>query len=156
MAESLRPDPLFDTETPGDPAAGLDALRISRQLYDDMIAHLRSTLPLEGCGIIAVESDVTVRLFPGTNTESSETRYNMDLGEIVDAFNEIDQNGWQLGALFHSHPRSIPVPSETDLRNAYYPGALMVIVSFAVEPPESRAYRVDGPVREVPIEILAE
>ncbi len=156
MAEPVQSGPRFGGETAGESDSGLDVLRISRQLYDDMIAHLRSTLPLEGCGIIAVESGIAVHLFPGTNTESSETRYNMDLAEIVEAFNEIDRNGWQLGALFHSHPRSIPAPSETDLRNAFYPDALMVIVSFAVEPPEARAYRVDGSIREVPIELLTE
>jgi proteasome lid subunit RPN8/RPN11 len=128
-------------------------LHLSRELYEVMIDHLRSTLPLEGCGIIACKSGVAVKVFPGTNTESSETRYNMDLTEIVEAFDEIDRCGWQLGALFHSHPRSTPVPSETDLTHAYYPDALMVIVSFASEPPEARAFRVDGEVREVPIEI---
>ncbi len=128
-------------------------LRIPAGLYDEMIDHLRSNLPLEGCGIIACESDVAVKVFRGTNTESSETRYNMDLAEIVDAFEEIDRHEWQLGALFHSHPQSIPVPSQTDLAHAYYPDTLMVIVSFASEPPDARAYRVDGTVREVPIEI---
>ena len=130
------------------------SLRIPADLHRAMIEHLRSTLPLEGCGIIACESGVAVKIFPGTNTEASETRYNMDLTEIVDAFNEIDRHGWQLGALFHSHPRSDPFPSETDLTHAYYPNALMVIVSFVSEPPAARAFRVDGAPREVSIEII--
>lgn len=155
MDELQQPESNFRVETTRDTYTGLSALRISRCLYDEMIAHLRATLPLEGCGIIAAKCGVAVHLFPGTNTESSETRYNMDLAEIVEAFGQIDQNGWQLGALFHSHPHSIPAPSETDLQNAFYPDALMVIVSFAVEPPDARAYRVDDGIREVPIEILA-
>ena len=128
-------------------------LRIPVGLYEEMIDHLRSYLPLEGCGIIACDSGAAVKIFRGTNTESSETRYNMDLAEIVDAFDEIDRQEWQLGALFHSHPRSNPFPSQTDLTHAYYPDTLMVIVSFASEPPDARAYRVDGTVREVQIEI---
>ncbi len=134
----------------GDPQT---SLHIPADLHRAMINHLRSSLPLEGCGIIACKSGVAVKIFPGTNTESSETRYNMDLAEIVDAFDEIDRHEWQLGALFHSHPRSNPFPSETDLTHAYYPDALMVIVSFASEPPDVRAFRVDGTVREVPVEI---
>lgn len=133
-----------------------DVLRMCVALYQEMIDHLRSTLPLEGCGIIAMLDGAAVRLFPGTNTESSETRYNMDLAEIVDAFDAIDRNGWKLGALFHSHPHSAPIPSETDLANAFYPDALMVIVSFSSERPETRAYRVDGSVREVPVQIVTE
>ncbi len=133
----------------------MSGLRIPGPLFQQMIDHLRSVIPIEGCGIIASNGGVAVKLYPGTNTEQSETRYNMDLAEIVDAFSDIDHNGWQLGALFHSHPRSVPVPSETDLSNAFYPDAVMVIVSFAAEPPDARAYRVDGTVREVPIEIIA-
>ncbi|MBX6343025.1 MAG: Mov34/MPN/PAD-1 family protein, partial [Thermomicrobiaceae bacterium] len=67
--------------------------------------------------------------------------------------------GWQLGAIFHSHPDTPARPSLTDLRHAYYPEALMVIVSFQTDPPTTRAYQVrvgdDAEiVREVPIEIV--
>jgi len=135
-------------------APTLTTLRIPTALYEAMIDHLRSTLPKEGCGIIAMKADLAVELFPGTNTEASETRYNMDLTEIVDAFDVIDRNEWELGALYHSHPNSSPIPSETDLANAFYPDALMVIVSFASDPPDTRAYRVDNGVREVPVQIV--
>ncbi len=132
----------------------LDRLRIPVRLYDEMIAHLRAELPLEGCGLIAIQGGEAVKVYPGTNTEASGTRYNMDLAEVVEALSEIDRNEWRLGALFHSHPRSKPMPSETDLNNANYPEQLMVIVSFATELPDARAFRVDGDVRQVPIEII--
>ncbi len=131
----------------------LATMRISSRLYQVMIDHLRAELPLEGCGMIAFHNGEAVRVYPGTNTDASGTRYNMDLAEVVEALNDIDRNEWWLGALFHSHPRSKPTPSETDLNNANYPEQLMVIVSFATEPPEARAFCVDGDVREVPIEI---
>jgi proteasome lid subunit RPN8/RPN11 len=154
------PDVVGAGSTSGQPeelaSEALDVLRISDAFYQEMIDHLRSTLPLEGCGIIAMQDGDAAALFPGTNTESSETRYNMDLTEIVEAFDAIDRNGWKLGALFHSHPHSAPIPSETDLANAFYPDALMVIVSFSSEPPETRAYRVDGTVREVPVQVVTE
>ncbi len=133
---------------------GLAALRISSRLYRQMIDHLRAELPLEGCGLIACHGGEAIKVYPGSNTEASGTRYNMDLTDVVEALSEIDRNEWRLGALFHSHPRSKPIPSETDLNNSNYPEQLMVIVSFATEPPDARAFRVDGDVRQVPIEII--
>lgn len=132
----------------------LRCLRIPSRLYREMIDHLRAELPFEGCGLIAFHNGQAVKVFRGTNTEASGTRYNMDLTEVVDFLAEIDGNEWRLGALFHSHPKSQPTPSETDLNNATYPEQLMVIVSFAAEPPDARAFRVDGDVQQVPIEII--
>jgi proteasome lid subunit RPN8/RPN11 len=83
-----------------------------------------------------------VRVFPGTNTELSPSRYNMDLGEVLQAFNEIHRQGWELGAIFHSHPRTAAEPSQTDLQLAFYPEALTVIVSLAGTEPIVRAYRL--------------
>jgi len=125
-------------------------------LYRRMIAQLRATLPQEGCGLLACDATGAVELFPGTNTEASQTRYNMDLAEVVAAFGEIERHDWQLGAIYHSHPQSPARPSATDLSNAFYPDALMVIVSFESEPPDARAFRVDGGIVEVPIVVLDE
>lgn len=131
-----------------------EALIISTELYEAMIDHVRSVAPMEGCGLIAMVGNQAVKLFPGTNTEQSTTRYNMDPAEVIAAFDEMDRQGWQFGAIFHSHPRSEAYPSPTDLRHAYYPEALMVIISLAVDPPVVRAFQVDEDIREVPLTVL--
>ncbi|MBX6343234.1 MAG: M67 family metallopeptidase, partial [Thermomicrobiaceae bacterium] len=110
-------------------------LQIPADLYAAMIAHVRAALPCEGCGLLAVDGERAVQIFPGTNTARSATRYNMDPEEVVRAFDEMQRRGWQLGAIFHSHPDTPARPSLTDLRHAYYPEALMVIVSFQTDPP---------------------
>ena len=43
---------------------------------------------------------------------------------------EIEDNGWALGAIYHSHTRSPAYPSQTDVNLAFYPDALYVIVSL--------------------------
>ena len=116
--------------------------------------------PLEGVGLLAVvdEGDATraVRFYPGTNVDRSPTRYTMDPAEVLAAFRDIDANGWRLGAIVHSHPATPPLPSPTDLREAFYPEALLVIVGLAghatprrhpapcTRPPAARAWRL-GP-----------
>lgn len=129
------------------------AFEVSSELYQAMIAHVRAEAPNEGCGLVAFNGSRPVRIFPGTNTEQSATRYNMDPAEVIAALDEMERHGWWLGAIFHSHPRSEAAPSPTDLRYAFYPDALMVIISLATEPPVVRAFRVNGEPYEVPIKI---
>ena len=54
----------------------------------------------------------------------------------------IEDAGWELGAIYHSHTRSPPVPSQTDINLAFYPDALYVIVGVAGSAPEVRAFRI--------------
>lgn len=136
-----------------------DELILSAALHRQLLAHLRRVAPEEGCGLIAFHHGCPVRLFEGTNTERSTTRYNMDPGEVLTALNEMERHGWELGAIYHSHPRSAAEPSETDLAYYYYPDALMVIVSLAGPSPDLRAYRIGdqgwgAPARRVPVRVI--
>jgi proteasome lid subunit RPN8/RPN11 len=126
------------------------ALRIRSEIAEGIVAHLRGSLPAEGCGLLAVRPGeggtvVATRFYPGTNLDASPTRYTMDPVEVVAAFHDLDANDWSLGAIVHSHPATPPTPSPTDLREAFYPEALMVIVSFATSPPVMRAWRLSAP-----------
>jgi proteasome lid subunit RPN8/RPN11 len=76
--------------------------------------------------------------------------------EVLAAFQDMATHGWRLGAIAHSHPRGPATPSPTDLREAFYPEALMVIVSLAGPQPQPRAWWIgddNGRPREVPIVI---
>jgi proteasome lid subunit RPN8/RPN11 len=123
-------------------------LRIGRRLYDEVVDHLIAAAPREGVGLLAVEPANdggparAVHFFAGTNVDASRTRYTMDPAEVLDAFNMIAARDWRLGAIVHSHPATPPSPSTTDLREAFYPDALMVIVSLAGGEPEIRAWRL--------------
>ena len=127
-----------------------------------MLDHLRAAAPLEGVGLLAVGGDAADpaaapvagrvrRFYPGTNVDASPTRYTMDPVEVLAAFNDMAANGWRLGAIVHSHPASAPTPSATDLREAYYPEALLVIVGLAHTPPAARAWRLSPRVGAAPI-----
>lgn len=119
-----------------------ESLLLPSDIRDDLIAHALQEFPNEACGLIAFEGDLPVRLTRGTNVLASPTRYRMDDAEVVAAIEEMDRRGWWLGAIYHSHPSSAAVPSDTDLAEANWPGALMMIVSLAGDEPELRAYRV--------------
>ena len=46
-------------------------------------------------------------------------------------FDEIDEQGWELWAIYHSHTHSEAYPSETDIRLAFYPDARYLLLSLA-------------------------
>lgn len=125
-------------------------LVLSSELAEEMLVHLRSELPNEGVGLLAVtvenhgEQRVATAevFFPGRNRRKSPTRFDLDTRDLVAALSAIDDNGWQLGAIVHSHPLGPPTPSLTDLAEANYPESLMVIASFATDPPILRAWRL--------------
>ena len=123
------------------------------RMRDRLVAHLQRVAPHEGCGLIACDRQGAVKLYEGTNIERSPSRYNMDPAEVLEALNEIEQCGWELGAIYHSHPQTPAEPSETDLAYHAYPGALMVIVSLAGARPDLRAYRITGRGRAHPVPV---
>ena len=129
-------------------------MRISRQLLDDVIAHAREDAPNECCGMIATSDGEAVRIHRARNTAASPFRYEMDGMEQYRIQTEIEDAGHELGAIYHSHTRSAPEPSQTDINLAFYPEALYVIVGLKSPEPDVRAWRiVDGQVSEAALEV---
>lgn len=132
--------------------AAVDRLYIDRSLRDEIMIHLLEAAPNEGVGMLAVgepfrdEDDLhaveALQFFPGTNVDRSPARYTMEPVEVVRALREIREAGWRLGAIVHSHLKGPATPSATDVREAHYPDALMMIVSFAVQPATTGVWRV--------------
>lgn len=124
-------------------------MRIARPLYDEMINHALEEAPNECCGMVASRNGEAATLYRATNAAASPLRYEIDGAEQYRIQMEIDEAGLDLGAIYHSHTRSEPYPSQTDINLAFYPDAVYVIVGVAGEDPEVRAFRIrDGRVAE--------
>lgn len=144
-------------ETSRPAGQGIGPFRIERRLYRQIVEHLESTLDQEGCGLVAFDHDRPVKVFPGTNVLRSANRYRMDDLEVLRAVDEMDRNGWWLGAIYHSHPNSSPIPSTTDIREANWPNALMIIVSLEHGVPDMHAYRITaGGYEDIGVEVYVE
>jgi proteasome lid subunit RPN8/RPN11 len=130
-------------------------VRISRSLYDEMIAHAREDAPNECCGMIAAQDGRAVQLYRAVNAAASPLRYEVDPQDQYRIEMAIEDAGMELGAIYHSHTRSEPYPSQTDINLAFHPDALYVIVGLNGSEPDVRAWRiVDGEVSAGDLQVV--
>lgn len=124
-------------------------------MIEAMVAHARAEAPNECCGLVASSNGDAMRVYRATNAERSPVKYVVDPRDQIRIQNDIDENGWELGAIYHSHTRTEPFPSQTDINLARnWPDPLYVIVGVAGGEPDVRAFRiVDGTVTATELEV---
>jgi [CysO sulfur-carrier protein]-S-L-cysteine hydrolase len=131
-------------------------VRIGRDLIDQMVAHARAEAPDECCGMIASRNGEAVTVHEAENAEHSPVKYVVAPQDQIRIQNAIDDAGLELGGIYHSHTRTEPYPSQTDINLARnWPDPLYVIIGVAGDEPEVRAFKiVDGWVEETPLEVV--
>jgi proteasome lid subunit RPN8/RPN11 len=120
----------------------LRGVRIARHLYDEIVAHARDDAPNECCGVVYARDGEAVKVRRATNAAASPLRYDIDAKELFQINEELDEDGFDLGAIYHSHTRSDPVPSQTDINLAMYPDSLYIIVGLKDSEPDVRAWAI--------------
>ncbi len=118
-------------------------LEIPASILARMVEHCQKEAPLESCGILGGKPPRVSSLHLLRNTEASETLYNADPRDILEAFRTLREQGGQFLAIYHSHPRWAAIPSRTDLATNYYGDLPRIIVSLLTDPPEVRNWRLD-------------
>ncbi|HEX2988641.1 MAG TPA: M67 family metallopeptidase [Chloroflexota bacterium] len=132
------------------------SIHLPASYYREIVAHAREGKPNEICGLIAGKDGYPVKLYRTTNNDPRpRVRYNVEPMELLQVLREIEENGWALHAIYHSHPMSEAYPSGTDTSLAYYPDAIYLICSLEDDrSPVVRAFNiVDGEVTELILEI---
>jgi proteasome lid subunit RPN8/RPN11 len=139
-------------------------MKISQALLDEIVAHAQDDPTIECCGLVAVEAPVpadvhdrtAARVYRAANIHASALKFQIDPMEQLELTGAIEDNGWEIGGLYHSHVRSKPYPSQTDINFAASLGSVeWIIVGLAPgQEPEVCSYLIeDGEVREVPLEV---
>lgn len=140
---------------------------IPAPLLDEIVAHACEEAPNECCGVVAVEQgaetgaaypEVTRRAMSvrrARNVHASPKRFEIDGRDVLAAMREFEAEGWEIGAIYHSHTHTPPYPSQTDVNfAANWPGVEWIIVGLAgADAPRLRSYLIEeGVVREVALE----
>lgn len=119
-------------------------ITLSQAQVEEMYAHARARAPEECCGLIGGASDGFARSIYRLRNVARDAlvAYEAAPEDLFDAQRRMRAHGEQLLAIYHSHPRSgDPVPSETDVRLAYYPSAIYFIIGLEGEA-SLRAFRI--------------
>ena len=129
-------------------------MKIPKEIFDRMVEQAREEAPNECCGLVGGTEGEAVTVYRANNAEGSPLRYNLDPQDQFRIMQEIEENGEELAAIYHSHTKSPAYPSQTDINLAAYPGVVYLIVSLAKGEEPLRGFEIeDGEVREVELAI---
>ena len=123
-----------------------------------MLAQARAEAPVEACGILTGHENRVLELYKMTNSDQSTDHFMMAPEEQFAVVKDIRTKGLEMLAIYHSHPETPARPSEEDIRLAFTPEVLYVIVSLQ-EPtkPQIRGFVIeDEMVSESAVKIVEE
>jgi proteasome lid subunit RPN8/RPN11 len=123
--------------------AGNPPLLIPAAIHEAMVAHCLREAPLECCGLLGGKGPVVSSLHPLRNAAASETRYDANPQDLIDAVVAMRRSEAEIVAIYHSHPRWAAIPSRTDLEQNHYGAVPRIIVSLLGPTPEVRIWRLE-------------
>ncbi len=126
----------------------MTTIRLKQQDYEAIVAHAKSGLPNEACGLLAGKADGDVKtvekIYLLSNPDNSPEHFSIDPKEQLAAVKDMRANGFVPLGNFHSHPSTPARLSEEDIRLAYDGKASYLILSLAGESPVLNAFGVVG------------
>ncbi|MCZ4491095.1 MAG: [CysO sulfur-carrier protein]-S-L-cysteine hydrolase [Baekduia sp.] len=134
-------------------------MQIAPDLLQQIVAHAQRDAPDECCGFVWLEGDRAVEVVEVENVAHSPFRFEVGPSDLF-ALAESGEDG-RRAVIYHSHTRSAPRPSQTDVNfAANWPGVEWLIVGLAGGgggEPEVRNWRIDpdGTVLEVEVRVDA-
>ena len=138
-------------------------MNIAADLLEEIVAHALENPAIECCGVVATTPSedggarTATRVYRAENVHASALKFEIEPMELLRLNNAIEDEGWEIGAIYHSHVRSAPRPSQTDIGfAAQWPGVEWIIVGLAGgQQPEVRSYLIGGAdVTEAPLQAL--
>ena len=130
-------------------------IQLPRKIVNGIIQQALDELPNEACGVLGGKDDVVSEQYVLTNTDASFEHFSFDPAEQFKSLRSARASGLSIIANYHSHPSTPSRPSEEDVRLAYDPDILYLIVSLALEKPVLKAFNIhDGYSVEVAIKVL--
>jgi proteasome lid subunit RPN8/RPN11 len=130
-------------------------MRIAPDLLQQIVDHALRDAPDECCGFVWLRDGVADEVVAVENQTPSPFRFEIGPSDLL-LLGEVDDEDGRAAVIYHSHTRSAPRPSQTDINFARnWPGVEWLIVGTAGETPEVRNWRIDpdGTVTEVEVHV---
>jgi proteasome lid subunit RPN8/RPN11 len=117
---------------------------IPQPIIDRIIEQAKNELPNEACGLLVGKDNEVVQHYPLTNIDRSPEHFSFDPKEQFQVLREARKQGLRIIANYHSHPESPARPSEEDIRLAFDPDIVYVILSLQeIENPVIKAFSIN-------------
>lgn len=116
--------------------------------------HARKSQPDECCGVMLGVGNHVTQVMPVPNiAENPRNNYRMDDKTVVELFLRAEREQQKIIGFYHSHPRTAPIPSQSDIRLATYPDTAYLIVGFRGEETHLAAWSIKRD-RVEPIKVI--
>lgn len=130
-------------------------MKISKKIINKIYDHGRKEAPIEACGYLAGINNEVVNYYPMHNIDQSNEHFTFDPQEQFDVMKKVRTEQLEILAVYHTHPESPARPSPEDIRLAFDPGIIYVILSLLEDKKNIKAYKIiKGQVTEKKLIIL--
>jgi proteasome lid subunit RPN8/RPN11 len=120
-------------------------VQIKREILEAIVRHAEEEAPHECCGLLMGQGEIITHHRPMKNVLASNVRYEIEAQALFQFFKDLRAANQKHLGIYHSHPVSEAYPSETDVRESFYPDCTYFIVSLKNPSlPLVRAFRLPG------------
>ncbi len=129
-------------------------MKIAQDQLDQVVAHALREAPDECCGMLAVRDGVVETVYELENAKPSPFSFEIDPQVLHRTYTAIEDAGADM-VIYHSHTRSAPVPSQTDVNfGINWPGVEWLIIGTkGATIAQSWLISERGVVTEVPVQV---
>jgi len=126
---------------------------ISNLFRENLVQHANKQEPYEACAILLGNTDEetweTTEIFLTENTDKSEINFTISNEQLLEGYNMAEEEKLSVVGIFHSHPKSEPSPSNTDVQFMKVNPVPWVIYSGLTN--DMKAYLLESKVIQIPI-----
>ena len=126
---------------------------ISNLLRENLVQHANKQDPYESCAILLgnvnEENWEIIEIFLTENMDKSEINFTVSNEQLLEGYTKAEEKGLSVVGIFHSHPKSEPSPSNTDIE--FMKGNPVPWVIYSGLTNDMKAYLLESEVIQIPI-----
>ena len=126
-------------------------IKISESLRKNLELHANEQNPYEACAILLGNKDEKIweatEIFLTENIEKSEINFTVSNEQLLEGYKMAEEKGLDVVGIFHSHPKSLPSPSNTDIK--FMKGNPVPWVIYSGLTKEMKAYLLNSEIIQI-------
>ena len=131
----------------------MESIVLAQKEKDKLVTHAISEQPSESCAMLfgkKIGDNWNVKeVFLTQNIDDSQTNFTISPEELLKGYQIAEKNQLEVVGIFHSHPNSDAIPSNTDKKFMQNNPVPWIIFSGVNN--DLKAYLLDSDVVEIPI-----